>query len=145
MAHDPAVASAPRDLPPRPWVLLLVDDEPDILESTKDMIEGSLRGTKVVPKASGREGLAYLGTQPVDLIISDFKMPGMDGIEFLCECRRLYPAIPRVMLTAYPSDELADRAIREAFVDSFLSKAGDPEVLVDAVAKLVEALKKKGP
>lgn len=115
----------------------MVDDETDILESTKDYLEASLPGTRVVGVLSGEAGLAYLAGSPADLIISDFRMPGMDGIEFLVNCRRLYPRTARVMHTAYASDALAERALREAVVDAFVPKAGSPDRLVEAVAKLV--------
>lgn len=130
----------PRDLPPRPWVILFVDDEPDILASLVDLLGETLHGTKVLTASSGRAGLDVLAKEHVDLIVSDFKMPGMDGVEFLYQCRRLYPKVPRVMLTAFPTEDLANRAVREAFVDSFLSKAVDPDKLIDEIAGLVKRL-----
>jgi CheY-like chemotaxis protein len=132
--------SEARDLPARPWVVLFVDDEPDILESLSALFAASLPGATVVIAPSGRAGLDLLAKQTVDLIVSDFRMPGMDGVEFLSRCRRLYPKVPRVMLTAFPSEELANQAVREAFVDSFLSKAMDPDKLLAEVASLVKGL-----
>ena len=136
---------APRDLPARPWVILFVDDEPDILASLVDLVGVGLPGTKVLTAPSGRAGLDVLEKERVDLIVSDFKMPGMDGVEFLYQCRRLHPKVPRVMLTAFPTEELANRAVREAFVDSFLSKAVDPDQLIGEVAALLERLRAGEP
>ena len=136
-------ATEPRELPARPWVILFVDDEPDILESLAALVREALPDTTVVTAPSGRAGLDLLARQHVDLIVSDFKMPGMDGVEFLYQCRRLHPTVPRVMLTAFPTEELANRAVREAFVDSFLSKGVEPQTLIDELAALLKGL--RGP
>jgi CheY-like chemotaxis protein len=122
----------------RPWVLLLVDDEPDILTSIKSLLESSIGSLKVITAPSGRIGLELLERERVDLIVSDFKMPGMDGIEFLYQCRRHHPSIPRVMLTAFGNEDLARRAVVDAFVGSFLSKGADPEQLVSGVSQLLD-------
>ena len=129
---------APPVLPtPRPWVLLLVDDEPDILVSVASLLEATIPGLKVITAPSGRAGLELLDRERIDLIVSDFKMPGMDGIEFLYQARRLHPGIPRVMLTAFGNEDLARRAVTDAFVGAFLSKGGDPEHLVEGVSRLL--------
>jgi DNA-binding NarL/FixJ family response regulator len=122
----------------RPWVILLVDDEPDVLASIKTLAESSIDGLKVITATSGRIGLELLDRERIDVIVSDFKMPGMDGIEFLYQCRRHQPRIPRVMLTAFGNEDLARRAVVDAFVSSFLSKGADPEEIVAGVAKLLD-------
>ncbi len=121
----------------RPWVLLLVDDEPDILVSVKALLESAIPNLKVIMAGSGRLGLEMLQKERIDLIMSDFKMPGMDGIEFLYQARRLHPNIPRVMVTAFGNEELARKAVTDAFVGAFLSKGGDPEQLVEGVSRLL--------
>lgn len=122
----------------RPWVVLLVDDEPDILASMKSLLESSIPGLKIITASSGRIGLDLLDRERVDLIVSDFKMPGMDGIEFLYQARKTHPTIPRSMLTAFGNEDLARRAVVEAFVGSFLSKGADPERLVEGVSRLLD-------
>lgn len=116
--------------------ILLVDDEPDILSSLKLLIERSPRGITVLTATSGTKGLEVLRSTPVDLVISDFKMPGMDGIEFLAKARALQPDLPRVMFTAYADEKLARRAVTEASVTDFLPKTLASR---DLVAK-IEAL-----
>jgi DNA-binding NarL/FixJ family response regulator len=129
---------APPPVPhPRPWVLLLVDDEPDILASIRTLAESSIPGLKVVTAASGRVGLELLDRERVDVIVSDFKMPGMDGIEFLYQCRRRHPNIPRVMLTAFGNEDLARRAVTDAFASAFISKGAEPEAIVAGVSRLL--------
>lgn len=133
-----AVAAAPS------WKVLLVDDEPDILESLKGLIEEGLPGTKVVTCRSGRTALELLSrSSGVHLLVSDFKMPEMDGLAFLAEARRRYPYIPRVMLTAYPSPDLEAKARDEASVDAFLSKAGSPTQILAAIKRLSADLQRR--
>ena len=119
--------------------ILIVDDEPDILSSLKLLIERSPRGIKVITASSGAEGLEVLRTTLVDLVISDFKMPGMDGIQFLVLARALRPDLPRVMFTAYADEKLARRAITEAFVSDFLPKTLASRELVSKVETLLDA------
>jgi DNA-binding NarL/FixJ family response regulator len=122
----------------RPWVMLLVDDEPDILESLRSLLESSIGSLKVITATSGRLGLDLLDRERVDVIVSDFKMPGMDGIEFLYQCRRHHPSIPRVMLTAFGNEDLARRAVMDALVGSFLSKGAEPENIIEGVSELLQ-------
>jgi response regulator RpfG family c-di-GMP phosphodiesterase len=124
-------------VPARPWILLLVDDEPDILEAVAALVEQELPNVKVLRAKSGREGLDILQSERVDGIISDFRMGGMDGLEFLRIARQCHPTIPRVMLTAYPDPELRKLAKHEAKVQSFLSKLTSPEELLDRVCTLL--------
>ena len=122
----------------RRHTILLVDDEPDILLSIKVLLERSPKGLKVVTASSGPEGLQVLRSgEPVDLVISDFKMPGMDGIEFLMQAHRLKPDLPRVMFTAYADAGLARRAVAEAFVREFLPKTLPSRDLVQKVEALL--------
>lgn len=123
--------------PPRPWVLLLIDDEPDILGSVQALLQGSIPNLKVITAPSGRMGLELLQRERVDLIVSDFKMPGMDGIEFLYQCRKQHPNIPRVMLTAFGNEDLARRAVTDAFVGAFVSKGAEPADLVESISRLL--------
>ena len=121
----------------RPWVLLVVDDEPDILAAIADLVEHEIPGVKVLQAASGRQGLDALQSERVDGIISDFKMPDMDGLQFLIIARQCHPTIPRVMLTAYPDPVLTRLANEDAAVQAFLSKALEPEDLLDQVCALL--------
>jgi DNA-binding NtrC family response regulator len=124
---------------PAPRVILVVDDEADILDSFRHLLENSIPGAQVRPCTSGRQALKVLANEPVDLVMSDFKMPGMDGIEFLVQARYLRPSLPRVMFTAFADEDLARRAVSEALVDDFLSKGVDPEQMVETVQRLLEA------
>lgn len=114
--------------------LLVVDDEPDILRSVKAYLEGAL-GIEVLTATSGLDGLALLRASPVDLVISDFLMPGMNGLQFLAAAMELRPGVPRIMLTAFPDLDLVAKALRQAGISMFLIKPIQPAALEEAVLR----------
>lgn len=124
-------------VPARPWILLLVDDEPDILQAFGDFVEQELPGVRVLRASSGREGLGVLQDERIDGIIADFNMAGMDGLEFLCIARQCHPTIPRVMLTGDTDPALTRLAQREAKVQAFVFKGIGPDALLDRVCALL--------
>ena len=101
------------------------------------LLQDSLRGVRVLTATSGRAGMDLLESERVDAVVSDFRMIGMDGIEFLYLARKLRPGVPRAMVTAFASPELVQRATVEGGVQRFISKAVDPEQFVDQVAALL--------
>ncbi len=142
-APDSATMSgeAPGEKSARHWTVLLVDDEPDILGSIKLVLERSKKNVKVVTASSGAEGLGILAQERVhfDLLISDFKMPVMDGIAFLAKAREIRPEIPRILFTAYADPELARRAFTDAFVIDFIPKTlGSGQLIAKVESVLVE-------
>lgn len=87
--------------PPR---ILVVDDEPDIAESFCDLLRSLVPGVMVNQALAGREALQKLREGPVDLIVTDFMMPGMNGIQFLREAERVAPGVPNILVTAFEAD-----------------------------------------
>ena len=129
---------------PRPDTILLVDDEPDILESLGDLFSAALPDARVVTAASGDAAIAILGKQQVDLIVSDFKMPGMNGLQFLEKARALAPQVPRIMMTAFPDLEIAIAAINEARIETFFTKPLDPDRVLGVVGTVLQGRRSKG-
>lgn len=96
-------------------VILLVDDEPNVLRALRREILMAFGQRDVVVRSarSGPECLAILEEEPVALVISDYRMPEMDGAELLARVRAAYPRVVRMLLTAY-SDGFAPEAASDA-------------------------------
>ena len=82
-----------------PATLLLVDDEPGILSSLRRLLRPA--GYKIHTAESGMAGLEILEHETIDLVISDMRMPEMDGAKFLEQVRNRWPAVTRILLTGY--------------------------------------------
>jgi C4-dicarboxylate-specific signal transduction histidine kinase len=114
----------------RPSVLC-VDDEPNLLAGLEHTLR---RRFRVTTAPGGAEGLRLLDRpRAFDVIVSDYRMPGMDGAEFLRRSRETAPEAVRVLLTGHASLEGAIAAVNEGHVFRFLMKPCPPEVLVGAV------------
>lgn len=121
----------------RPFRVLAVDDEPDIRDSIKQLLELSLDHVEVITSSDGQHALDVLRSGEFDLILTDYKMPNMDGLDFLKAAMDTHPDVPRLMLTAYPDPSLAARAVKEAGVGLFIAKPFDMEYLVDVVKTIL--------
>ncbi len=103
--------------------LLIVDDDPDV----RGAIRRALRGSEyaVIEAADGPVGLAIFRTNPIDVVISDYEMPEMDGLEFLQRVRLHDPRVLRVLLTGHADLQVAMRALNEGAVNRMLLKPWD--------------------
>lgn len=118
---------------PQAPTILIVDDEVDVRESLQDLLESSIDDAKVLVAADADEALKILEETDLDLLMSDYRMPGKNGLELLGEVKEKRPMLPTILITAFPDQELARRAIEEARAENFLSKPVRPENLVEVV------------
>jgi response regulator RpfG family c-di-GMP phosphodiesterase len=102
------------------FTILLVDDEDDLRGSVRRILRSS--EYLIREATNGHDALEILGREPIDLILSDFQMPHMDGLELLQRVRLSYPAVARVMLTGKSDVHLAARALNEGAVQRFVVK-----------------------
>src|SRR5688572_18696927 len=93
--------------------ILVVDDELDILETVRQLMDYKFPGVTTVVVPSATAAMTVLETTKVDLLITDFRMPGMDGAELVSRVRKKWPGLPVFMMTAYlepaTHEELARR------------------------------------
>jgi signal transduction histidine kinase len=116
--------------------ILVVDDEPNFLRGVQRRLRDEF---DVVTADSGRAGLRCLQEAgPIAVVVSDYRMPEMDGIEFLRQARKVAPATIRVMLTQYADEDVAIAALNEAQVGRFLEKPCPPRVLTAALRDCLE-------
>ena len=101
---DTGMQHTPSRMPTRPATLLLVDDDRDFVASL-EMLLPTL-GYTVIPAHSVREALDVLDTSTVDVVVSDIRMPDVDGLDLIRVLRHRFPRLPTVLLTgAPPTDE----------------------------------------
>ncbi len=100
--------------------ILIVDDEPDYLASMRRAL--MREAYDVYTALSGHDALELLANQDISLVLSDYRMPGMDGLTLLQTISVQYPHIVTVMLTALSEIEIALKAVNEAGVFKFFLK-----------------------
>lgn len=116
--------------------LLLVDDEPLILKALERAMFMH-QGWEVVTARGGAEALAVLATRPIDAVVSDMRMPGMDGATLLCQVLALHPGVVRIVLSGHTELAAAIRAVPVA--QQFLGKPCDTALLVEVLERATRA------
>lgn len=111
--------------------LLLVDDEPGVLSALKRLLRRE--NYRILTASSGEEGLALLAEHEVGVILTDQRMPGMSGTEFLARARSMHPRAVRMVLSGYTGLESVTEAINRGEVFKFLTKPWEEKELLDAV------------
>ncbi|MFZ2161754.1 MAG: response regulator [Sideroxyarcus sp.] len=107
--------------------LLLVDDEENITSALVRLLRRD--GYNILRANSGADGLALLAQNKVGVIISDQRMPGMSGVEFLSKVREQYPDTVRIVLSGYTELNSVTDAINRGAVYKFLTKPWEDELL----------------
>jgi diguanylate cyclase (GGDEF)-like protein/PAS domain S-box-containing protein len=113
--------------------LLLVDDDDRVLSSLKRLLRRD--GYEILCATSGREALELMAEHPVCVIISDARMPEMQGTELLRCVRGLYPNVVRIMLSGYAELQAVTDAVNEGAVYKFLTKPWNDGLLREHVAE----------
>ena len=115
--------------------ILIVDDDEWIRDSLRIYFEAE--GCHVVVLETAEEGLAELKYQTYDLIIVDYKLPGMDGLEFFKRTYDEHSDAMKVLITAYRTNSVVSEA-RKLKIQGFIEKPFTSESLMDSLAHLIE-------
>lgn len=113
--------------------VLFVDDEPNILNGLKRLMRDMRDQWDMFFASSAEEALSMFEQSPFDVVVSDMRMPGMDGAQLLDIVRKRYPGSIRVILSGYADSEAVLRTVGPAHV--YLAKPCDPQLLRFAITR----------
>ena len=114
--------------------MLLIDDDEWIRDSLKIFFESE--GCLIDAFETAEEALKALKKQPYDIIMVDYRLPGMDGLEFLKQISKLYPNVKKILITAYGNSALISEAMQVGIQD-FIEKPFTTETIEASLSRLI--------
>ncbi|WP_029917169.1 EAL domain-containing protein [Pelobacter seleniigenes] len=120
--------------------VLIVDDEPSILNSLGR--ELSLSGCEVETALDAEQGLSILAQRPVAVVISDYQLPGLNGVDFLERVKKIYPKIVRIALSGGLNFNMITENVNRGAIFKFIAKPWDREVLQETLEEGFKKYKK---
>jgi len=115
--------------------ILVIDDEQIVLKSCRRILEGESHQVFTVP--SGQEAFEVLAKEPIDIVITDIKMPGMDGMQVLDRIKKEYPDVLVIMITGYSTVQSAVEAMKLGAFD-YIPKPFTPDEVSVVVQRALE-------
>lgn len=128
-SHQERCAAACQDAPG--GTILIVDDEPYILNALKRLLADT--GYAVMTAGNAVDGLDQIQRHEVDVVVTDYCMPGQTGVEFLSQVKIVSPATERILMTAHASLDTAVLAINRGEIFRFIIKPWDNDMLLAAI------------
>ena len=128
------------DTPASPGTVLFVDDEPNILSALKRLFRPT--GLRVLTAPSGQAGLELLASESVDVVVSDMRMPQMDGAAFLKAVRERHPRIERILLTGFADMESTVSAVNDGGISRYLNKPWQDQEILGTVKDAIDYIAK---
>jgi len=119
-----------------PIRVIVVDDEPDFIEVLVKRL--NKRGVSAVGCVGGHKALEYMEEHPVDVVLLDVKMPGMDGVQTLKEIKYRHPLVEVIMLSAHADMDVAISGMEMGAFDYLLK----PAIIDEVLYKIQDAYKK---
>jgi len=119
--------------------ILIVDDEPTILESGKIILEDE--GYEVITASDGREAMNVLKTHNIHIVLTDFKMPGLNGLELIKWIKKFEPELPVIMITSYVNRSIQG-VVRRAGACEFMLKPIDYTELIEKIEEAISERQK---
>jgi len=120
--------------------LLLIDDDEWIRDSLSIFFEGE--GCHLLALETAEDGLEELKSQDYDIIIADYRLPGMDGLEFLKRSQETNPNAMRVLITAYGNSEIFSKAYKLG-VQDVIKKPFTIESIEESLCRLIKEQEQK--
>lgn len=114
--------------------VLFVDDEPEVLASLEDCLEPYRQQWQMHFAPGGNDALKILDEQPINVLVTDLQMPGMDGAHLLAESRRRHPETARVVMSGFYDKETALRLV--CATHQYLPKPCEPDRLTSTIARI---------
>lgn len=123
--------------------ILIIDDNPEQLTSIELSLK--IKGHTVFIAEAGKEALNKLKDKyfVIDMVVTDYAMPKMNGLELLSKIRKKDPLLPVVIMTAYGEKELLVQALRSG-CDGFIEKPFTPDQLLSEIERVTSLLKRRG-
>ena len=115
--------------------ILIADDHPIVRQGLKHILEESGYVRSIEEAETGREVVDKIRLSPFDVILLDISMPGMSGLETLEEIKKLNPSLPVLILSMYPEEDYAVRALKTG-ASGYLTKKSAPDELAKAIKKI---------
>src|SRR5262245_37005231 len=110
----------------KPHTILVIDDEPDVVQSVRDLLRLDYR---VLGATRAQDGVRILGSEKVDVVMTDQRMPEMSGVELLHQAREAQPNTVRLLFTGYADIGAVIEAINRGNVYRYITKPWDPREL----------------
>ena len=120
----------------KPLRVLIIDDDPALLEALPETLRLRMGGVTVDTADSAAAALERITNREYDAIVTDIKMPGMDGLELLAEIRTRRPDTPTLIITGHGENELVVRALRGGAAD-FIQKPIDRDYFVASLYRAI--------
>lgn len=120
---------------PKRHTILVVDDEPDVVKSVKDLLRFDYN---VLGVTKAEEGMRLMEEQEVDVVMTDQRMPGMTGVQFLNRIKGPYPEATRLLFTGYADIRAVIEAINQGNVYRYITKPWDPDELQTIIREACE-------
>src|SRR6266849_9858819 len=117
--------------------VLIVDDDPALLQALPQAIALRMKDVEVESSDSAQEALQQVQKKTYDAIVSDIKMPGMDGITMIEQLQHLCPETPTLLITGHGERDLAIRALRVGAYD-FIQKPIDREYFISSLQRAIQ-------